>query len=38
MSLVLVSSQDRLLIAHGANVAIVEEAQQFNPAIRKPPQ
>lgn len=32
MSLVLVERDDRLLIAHGANIAIVEDAQRFDPA------
>lgn len=31
MTLVLVPGEQRLLIAHGANIAIVEEAQRFNP-------
>lgn len=31
MTLVLVPGENGLLIAHGANIAIVEEAQRFNP-------
>lgn len=32
MSLVLIERDDRLLIAHGANITIVEDAQRFDPA------
>jgi uncharacterized protein (TIGR02246 family) len=34
MSLVLVPEGDRFVIVHGANIAIVEEAQRFDPALK----
>jgi uncharacterized protein (TIGR02246 family) len=35
LTLVLVPDGQSLLIAHGSNVAIVEEAQQFDPTLRR---
>jgi len=36
MSLVFAPDGDRFVIVHGANIAIVEEAQRFDPALKAP--